>query len=64
MTSFGSQSTHINDDGELHNPSGPAITWETGEWVWMYYDQGHRYYGPNSHLGNWYIHGGFTRDRS
>ena len=41
---------------DTHRANGPAILWNDGQWDWYLYDAWHRYYGPQSSDGNWYIH--------
>jgi hypothetical protein len=45
------------DDARLHRTNGPAKIWEERTWHWCLYGKSHRYYGPASWMGFWYIHG-------
>ena len=44
-------------NGLDHNPSGPAVIWDNGDWCWGLSNLIHRYYGAAVHSGEWYIHG-------
>ena len=46
-------------NGELHNPSGPALIYNDKNLYWYLFGERHRYYGPReswNQLG-WVIHG-------
>ena len=40
-----------------HKPNGPAKAWIDGHWTWWLNGRAHRYYGPSSNNGIWFIHG-------
>ena len=45
-------------NGLLHCANGPARIWNDDDdgWGWYLYGKFHRYYGPRSSAGNWWIH--------
>ena len=48
--------SHYTNDGRFHRPNGPASIWYDGDWVWYLNGKNHRYYGPRSNSGAWWIH--------
>ena len=41
----------------LHRTDGPARIWNaSGDWGWYLYGMRHRYYGPSSRAGHWFLH--------
>lgn len=44
-------------DGNWHRTNGPARVWSNGDGDWYLNNRAHRYYGPQSHNTDWWIHG-------
>ena len=49
--------TQYRLDGVFHNPIGPAMIWRNGEWGWWLNGLPHRYYGTQTSVGTWCVHG-------
>lgn len=48
-------------DKQRHRTNGCGIVWDDGTWDWYLFDRWHRYYGPQSEKGEWFLHGEFIK---
>lgn len=47
-------------DNKPHRTNGPAIKYKNGDFFWCLNGTWHRYYGPATFLGDWWIHDKYT----
>lgn len=52
---------YLTDDRVLHRTNGPAVLWHNGYWYWALHNIQHRYYGPATGYGTWYICGRYIK---
>lgn len=53
--------SEIKKNGVRHCATKPAIRWIDGNYAWWLNGGVHRYYGPISKSGNWFIHNKFVK---